>query len=505
MDAFLADNDDDSDEQEEKSADGQFHGMYDPSSSARSVPSVPRPAPAPTTPIQAPTVRVECRTCCFPLPAGVDRGICLRPGCGLRADLEHNHSINLHLVAERHLQLGVVRVAASPLASTASSSSSSSSTSSVSSPPPPAPPAFQAHSDHSFATSGNLTDMLSAVARRTDTLTYQQKEENTYIYKLNRSAPNPRFASLPEGAATIGTAGAASFIPNTTPVTPTAAIAFMQQRFGGPSFVPPSKGFCALIQAGLLENPADAVPRTLTSERALKDSHNIKLSAGESGLSITAGGIVKRQIAGADQLKDAYINTITPALIEQPTALLDWAQFVASVSYINNTHGWSVAEEYMKNQLHANATTGRLDDMREGNQMLLLVSLQSAAKLKLPATPAPSRERAAPKEKQPGKVGTPRADRPAPYAQPQQRSTPPQQPRAPAAPPVQRRFWDFTAADRGCCRDWNGYHECKALPCVWKHRCLWTACTTRDDGHRGQDCSHVAYQAPRERQGPKRE
>ena len=138
-------------------------------------------------------------------------------------------------------------------------------------------------------------------------------------------------ANVASGAANIAAAGIASFTPASTPIQPSAALHFMRGRFGGPTFAPATPGLCAIIRAGLLENLADAVPRTIESERALKDSENIKVAAEGAGLSITHSGILKRKITSLDQIHAAFYNTLLPALIAQPQALLDWSQFISSI------------------------------------------------------------------------------------------------------------------------------------------------------------------------------
>ena len=95
----------------------------------------------------------------------------------------------------------------------------------------------------------------------------------------------------------------------------------------------------ALIQTGVLRNIADCVPRTLASEILVNEAgSNVKFLFKESGVSLT-GGVPVRKLQSMNDFVDAYINTIVPALLSQPSALLNWNCLISTVSHLNSTHG----------------------------------------------------------------------------------------------------------------------------------------------------------------------
>ena len=240
------------------------------------------------------------------------------------------------------------------------------------------------------------------------------------------------------------------------------AIAAQRRTFVGSSFARQSEWLTKLIRSGHFKELSLALPITnaddLRRRTAESKGGRIKLDA-NGVLGHEAETAVERPLTDLCEFLKVIVVTLLPTLFDRPRAMLDWLELARSVVDIDHRHKWDVARSYLMDLLSDRVPTGAPFNQFDGT------ILQAAVAQRMePAGAAGARR--------------------------DQQQQPQQQQRAPDP-------WRDECAP-GTCRDWNaGPRGCVRDSCQYSHRCMWKACPTPEDGHRGKDCRKqpAGYQA----------
>jgi hypothetical protein len=140
---------------------------------------------------------------------------------------------------------------------------------------------------------------------------------------------------------------------------------------------------------------------------------------------------------------------ILPTLADRPRAWLDWLEFQRSVLGIDAPHRWAVARAYLVDTLADRVHTGQ--PFNKFDHDVLQTALSHNASHVVASAGGGARMQ-------------------------------------PPAPPGRDRLPWVGECSEGVCRNYN-IGQCYVNPCPYRHECMWRACPTPTDGHRGPACS----------------
>jgi len=234
----------------------------------------------------------SCLTCLVEPSREVKAGkwIC---ECGRRGDLPGEHPVNEGLTKEKLIKLE--KAAAAPGASLSSGSSST--------------------GQSSFTATPKLT-LRDAHLKE--------------LFDTNAHTPNPKFAA----GRTLSAAD---------------ALAAARDISGAAMCDPPSAQLIALIQSGFLKKPGFALPLS-SSRDTSKDASATTLEFDDQGRakSKTNDVTVATELKDFNHFCSALLNTILPALIDRPVAMMEWISLAANALFwTGSSDGWPAARAYI--------------------------------------------------------------------------------------------------------------------------------------------------------------
>ena len=231
--------------------------------------------------------------------------------------------------------------------------------------------------------------------------------------------------------------------------------------FSGMTFAHQSPWLTKLIRSGHFKELSLGLPRSnadaLKQLQGESKAKGILVLDGKLVNGTTSESHVERNLTSLQEFLKIIIVSILPSLFDSPRASLDWLELARTVIEVTQREGWPVANRYLQDLLNDRVPTSA--PFNEFDHQLL-----QTVRILVPTSPdtgaAPAAAAGAG-----GRVNT---------------------------------------QIGGACRNWNGLGQTSACandPCPYKHRCIWNACPSPNDGHRGKDCVAKGSSAP-PRQAP---
>jgi hypothetical protein len=169
----------------------------------------------------------------------------------------------------------------------------------------------------------------------------------------------------------------------------------------------------------------------------------------DSVLVLTQGGVMGSKDTGAapplqslSEFIAAFGGTIIPALMKQPTALLEWNALVRTVVTLNDRHSWATANAYLEMLLTERVNTGA--SFADYDPRMVDSATRIMSRGTLAMTSGASSVAAG--------HGT-----------------------------YKHQFMPTV------CKDWN-LRGCHRDPCYHPHACPWAHCTSSDKRHTASEC-----------------
>lgn len=241
----------------------------------------------------------------------------------------------------------------------------------------------------------------------------------------------------------------------------------VKRAYGAVTFAKPTPTLVALIQSGKLDECGYAIPLKVKGKSKEMDKADalIALNAGDQTAKLL-DNVSAPDVKDSDQFFRALTQTIIPALITRPRAIMQWMALATSVLQVKHDRGWAVAAEYLRFTL-ASCVEARESIAHSTEALETVRNFESSVPPPPPHRPPPA----------------------APAAAAQPHPAPHQ------SPPRPQPGAEF-------CRNWNRDGICKfnsgGKSCRHQHRCSNPACGDQDAVVAGSGFkpSHPAYLCP---------
>lgn len=146
-----------------------------------------------------------------------------------------------------------------------------------------------------------------------------------------------------------------------TPLTHGVACAMSREAFDAMATMPPSDALINYIRAGKLTEAGYAIPKLISSQRdATSDDAIGSVHFMSDGTSVqqAKNATVAPAVSSPQQFCMALFSTILPALIDRPTALMEWVALGRTALSLTAQFDWSLAEQYVSQLLTARIPLG---------------------------------------------------------------------------------------------------------------------------------------------------
>lgn len=143
------------------------------------------------------------------------------------------------------------------------------------------------------------------------------------------------------------------------PLTHGAARAIVDKALDADTTMAPSPALIELIRVGKLKDIGFALPRPIKSK--LHDEAVGLFAITEAGTfdSVSKSALNPPQVQSSQQFCVALFSTILPALVDKPTAMMEWCALARTALVLESKYSWQAARDYVERVLTKRVNTGQ--------------------------------------------------------------------------------------------------------------------------------------------------